>query len=109
MTTLDEIGVYCDMFINGFRVPLHPFFIRVLKVYRLVPGQFSPHAWSFMSFFIYQCHKLGLNPRVRVFSSANAASFFLSSLKILPTRQMKKKRKRAKKILVKLLPNLEFV
>ncbi|KAK3019473.1 hypothetical protein RJ639_005157 [Escallonia herrerae] len=67
MTTLDEIGVYWDMYINGFRVPLHPFFIRVLKVYGLAPGQFSPHAWHFMSFFIYQCHKLGLNPRVRVF------------------------------------------
>ncbi|KAK3005032.1 hypothetical protein RJ639_016771 [Escallonia herrerae] len=67
MTTIDEIGVYWDMFINGFRVPLHPFFIRVLKVYGLAPGQFSPHAWHFMSFFIYQCYKLGLNPRVRVF------------------------------------------
>ncbi|KAK3027137.1 hypothetical protein RJ639_042431 [Escallonia herrerae] len=67
MTTIDEIGVYWDMFINGFRVPLHPFFIRVLKVYGLAPGQFSPHAWRFMSFFIYQCYKLGLNPRVRVF------------------------------------------
>ncbi|KAK3006397.1 hypothetical protein RJ639_016147 [Escallonia herrerae] len=64
MTTLDEIGVYCDMFINGFRVPFHPFFIRVLKVYGLAPGQFSPHAWLFMSFFIYQCHKLGLNPKL---------------------------------------------
>ncbi|KAK3004357.1 hypothetical protein RJ639_018143 [Escallonia herrerae] len=63
MTTLDEIGVYWDMFINGFKVPIHPFFIRVLKVYGLAPGQFSPHAWRFMSFFIYQCHKLGLNPR----------------------------------------------
>ncbi|KAK3040980.1 hypothetical protein RJ639_029090 [Escallonia herrerae] len=58
MTTLDEIGVYWDMFINGFRVPLHPFFIKVLKVYGLSPGQFSPHAWRFMSFFIYHCHKL---------------------------------------------------
>ncbi|KAK3020726.1 hypothetical protein RJ639_046010 [Escallonia herrerae] len=67
ITTLDEIGVYWDMFINGFRVSLHPFFIRVLKVYGLAPGQFSPHAWRFMSFFIYQCHKLGLNPRLRVF------------------------------------------
>ncbi|KAK2999962.1 hypothetical protein RJ639_024087 [Escallonia herrerae] len=67
MTTLDEIGVYWDMFINGFRVPIHPFFIRVLKVYGLAPCQFSPHAWRFMSFFIYQCHKLGLNLRVRVF------------------------------------------
>ncbi|KAK3005049.1 hypothetical protein RJ639_015946 [Escallonia herrerae] len=67
MTTIDEIGVYWDMFINGFRVPLHHFFIKVLNAYGLVPGQFSPHAWCFMSFFIYQCHKLGLNPRVRVF------------------------------------------
>ncbi|KAK3024719.1 hypothetical protein RJ639_044156 [Escallonia herrerae] len=63
MTTIDEIGVYWDMFINGFRVPLHPFFIKVLNAYGLAPGQFSPHAWRFMSFFIYQCHKLGLNPR----------------------------------------------
>ncbi|KAK3018084.1 hypothetical protein RJ639_003373 [Escallonia herrerae] len=67
MTTIDEIGVYWDMFINGFRVSLHPFFIKVLNAYGLAPGQFSPHAWHFMSFFIYQCHKLGLNPRVRVF------------------------------------------
>ncbi|KAK3012295.1 hypothetical protein RJ639_012843 [Escallonia herrerae] len=67
MATIDEIGVYWDMFINGFRVPLHPFFISVLNIYGLAPGQFSPHAWQFMSFFIYQCHKLGLRPRVRVF------------------------------------------
>ncbi|KAK3007036.1 hypothetical protein RJ639_017331 [Escallonia herrerae] len=67
MTPIDEIGVYWDMFINGFRVPLHPFFIKVFNAYGLAPGQFSPHAWRFMSFFIYQCHKLGLNPRVRVF------------------------------------------
>ncbi|KAK2998280.1 hypothetical protein RJ639_022953 [Escallonia herrerae] len=67
MATIDEIGVYWDMFINGFRVPLHPFFISVLNIYGLAPGQYSPHAWRFMSFFIYQCHKLGLRPRVRVF------------------------------------------
>ncbi|KAK3032261.1 hypothetical protein RJ639_037435 [Escallonia herrerae] len=64
MTTPDKIGVYWDMIINGFSVPLHPFFIRVLKVYELAPAKFSPHAWCFMSFFSYQCHKLGLNPRV---------------------------------------------
>ncbi|KAK3035515.1 hypothetical protein RJ639_033974 [Escallonia herrerae] len=63
VTTIDEIGVYWDMFINGFRVPLHPFFIKVLNAYGLAPGQFFPHAWHFMSFFIYQCHKLGLNPK----------------------------------------------
>ncbi|KAK3027681.1 hypothetical protein RJ639_041391 [Escallonia herrerae] len=67
MATIDEIGVYWDMFINGFRVPLHPFLISVLNIYGLAPGQFSSHAWRFMSFFIYQCHKLGLRPRVRVF------------------------------------------
>ncbi|KAK2996729.1 hypothetical protein RJ639_025520 [Escallonia herrerae] len=67
MATIDEIGVYWDMFINGFGVPLHPFFISVLNICGLAPGQFSPHAWRFMSFFIYQCHKLGLRPRVRVF------------------------------------------
>ncbi|KAK3033996.1 hypothetical protein RJ639_033281 [Escallonia herrerae] len=67
MATIDEIGVYWDMFINGFRVPLHPFFIRVLNIYGLAPGQFSPHAWRFMSFFHISMSKLGLRPRVRVF------------------------------------------
>ncbi|KAK3007236.1 hypothetical protein RJ639_015857 [Escallonia herrerae] len=67
MTTIDEIGVYLDMFINGFRVPLHPFFVKVLNAYGLAPGQLSPHAWRFMRFFIYQCHRLGLKPKVRVF------------------------------------------
>ncbi|KAK2999129.1 hypothetical protein RJ639_022923 [Escallonia herrerae] len=66
MTTIDKIGVYCDMFINGIRVPFHPFFVKVLNAYGLVPDQLSPHAWRFMSFFIYQCHRLGLKPRVRV-------------------------------------------
>ncbi|KAK3017176.1 hypothetical protein RJ639_006246 [Escallonia herrerae] len=47
MTTLNEIGVYLDMFTNGFRVPIHPFYISVLNVYGLAPGQFSPHAWRF--------------------------------------------------------------
>ncbi|KAK3033682.1 hypothetical protein RJ639_034561 [Escallonia herrerae] len=56
MTTIDEIGVYWDMFINGFRVPLHPFFVKVLNDDGLAPGQLSPHAWHFMSFFIYQCN-----------------------------------------------------
>ncbi|KAK3011797.1 hypothetical protein RJ639_011785 [Escallonia herrerae] len=50
MTIIDEIGVYWDMFINGFRVLLHPFFVKVLNAYGLVPGQLSPHAWCFMSF-----------------------------------------------------------
>ncbi|KAK3017026.1 hypothetical protein RJ639_006537 [Escallonia herrerae] len=54
MTTIDKIGVYWDMFINGFRVPLHPFFVKVLNAYGLSPGQLSPHAWRFMSFFIHQ-------------------------------------------------------
>ncbi|KAK3005160.1 hypothetical protein RJ639_017166 [Escallonia herrerae] len=62
MTTIDEIGVYWDMFVNGFRVPLHPFSIKVLNAYGLAPNQFSPHAWRFISFFIYQCHKLGDPP-----------------------------------------------
>ncbi|KAK3014442.1 hypothetical protein RJ639_010087 [Escallonia herrerae] len=66
MVTIDEIGVYWDMFLNGVRVPLHPFFIKVLNAYSLAPGQLSPHAWRFLSFFIYQCHKLGLRPRVKV-------------------------------------------
>ncbi|KAK3009557.1 hypothetical protein RJ639_013787 [Escallonia herrerae] len=63
MTTIDDIGVYWDMFINGFRVPLCPFFIKVLNAYGLAPGQFLPHAWRFISFFIYQCYRLGLRPR----------------------------------------------
>ncbi|KAK3017871.1 hypothetical protein RJ639_004167 [Escallonia herrerae] len=67
MTTLNEIGVYYDTFVNGFRVPIHPFFIRVLNAYSLAPGQLSPHAWRFIPFFIYQCHRLGLQPRLRVF------------------------------------------
>ncbi|KAK3008072.1 hypothetical protein RJ639_013515 [Escallonia herrerae] len=67
MTTLKEIGVYYDTFVNGFRVPIHPFFIRVLNAYSLMPGQLSSHAWCFISFFIYQCHRLGLQPRLRVF------------------------------------------
>ncbi|KAK2998415.1 hypothetical protein RJ639_024009 [Escallonia herrerae] len=65
MTAIDKISVYWDMFINGFRVPLHPFFIKVFNAYGLAPGQFSPHAWSFISFFIYQCYKLGLRARIR--------------------------------------------
>ncbi|KAK3017079.1 hypothetical protein RJ639_007010 [Escallonia herrerae] len=47
MTTIDEIGVYWDMFINGFRVPLHPFFIRVLKCYKL--GLNPKVGWYFLS------------------------------------------------------------
>ncbi|KAK2997609.1 hypothetical protein RJ639_026557 [Escallonia herrerae] len=67
MSTLNEIGVYYDTFVNGFRVPIHPFFIRVLNAYGLAPGQISLHAWHFISFFIFQCHRLDLQPRLRVF------------------------------------------
>ncbi|KAK3043076.1 hypothetical protein RJ639_001191 [Escallonia herrerae] len=49
MTIIDEIGVYGDMFINGFTVPLHLFFIEVLNAYGLALGQFSPHAWRFIN------------------------------------------------------------
>ncbi|KAK3019001.1 hypothetical protein RJ639_003609 [Escallonia herrerae] len=70
--TIDEISVYWEMFINGFKVSLHPFFIKVLNAYGLAPGQFLPHAWHFISFFIYQCYKLGLRPRIRVFRTCKA-------------------------------------
>ncbi|KAK3024360.1 hypothetical protein RJ639_043686 [Escallonia herrerae] len=46
-------------------VPLHPFFRKMRNMYDLAPGQLSPHAWQFMSFFIYQRHKLGVEPRAR--------------------------------------------
>ncbi|KAK3041149.1 hypothetical protein RJ639_028628 [Escallonia herrerae] len=43
MMTIDEIGVYYDRFINGFRVSIHPFFLRKLNAYGLALDQFSPH------------------------------------------------------------------
>ncbi|KAK2998288.1 hypothetical protein RJ639_024612 [Escallonia herrerae] len=102
MTAIDKISVYWDMFLNGFRVPLHPFFIKVLNAYGLAPGQFSPYAWSFISFFIYQCYKLGLRPRIRVFRL-----FFLLYVLYLGKwfgfRISTKRKKRAKMIMLNAL------
>ncbi|KAK3017999.1 hypothetical protein RJ639_004375 [Escallonia herrerae] len=65
MTTLNEIGFTMTHLLMGLGCQYILFFIKVLNAYGLVPGQLSPHAWRFISFFIYQCHRLGLQPRLR--------------------------------------------
>ncbi|KAL2497684.1 Uncharacterized protein Adt_23234 [Abeliophyllum distichum] len=41
-------ALHLNAFVNGMRLPLHPMFRRILKVYDLAPTQVSPNGWSQM-------------------------------------------------------------
>jgi hypothetical protein len=49
------------------RVPLHPFYSKLLRHYGLAPSQLTPNSWRFMAAFIVLCSDAGLKPRLLVF------------------------------------------
>jgi hypothetical protein len=51
----------------GMRVPLHPFYSKLLRHYGLAPSQLTPNSWRFKAAFIVLCSDAGLMPGLSVF------------------------------------------
>ncbi|TVU07317.1 hypothetical protein EJB05_47367, partial [Eragrostis curvula] len=61
------ICVYEDALDAGMRLPLHPFYSKLLRHYGLAPSQLTPNAWRYMAAFVVLCSDLGHKPRLSVF------------------------------------------
>ncbi|KAL6841144.1 hypothetical protein ACP4OV_029113 [Aristida adscensionis] len=61
------ISVYAAALEAGLRFPLHNFYVRLLRHYRLAPSQLAPNSWSYMAAFVILCQDAGVEPLVSVF------------------------------------------
>ncbi|TVU07212.1 hypothetical protein EJB05_47257, partial [Eragrostis curvula] len=59
--------VYAAALEAGMRFPLHGFYIKVLRHYRLAPSQLAPNSWTYMAAFVRLCEDAGVEPLVSVF------------------------------------------
>ncbi|KAL6839757.1 hypothetical protein ACP4OV_030445 [Aristida adscensionis] len=68
------VCVYEDALAAGMRVPLHPFYAKLLRHYGLAPAQLTPSAWRHAAAFVVLCSDAGLpKPRLAVFRRLFAA------------------------------------
>ncbi|KAF8666067.1 hypothetical protein HU200_053773 [Digitaria exilis] len=51
----------------GLRFPLHDFYARLLRHFRLAPSQLTPNAWCYMAAFVLRCKEAGVEPLVSAF------------------------------------------
>ena len=63
----DALCVYCDALDAGLRFPLHDFYLKLLRHYRLAPSQLVPNAWKYMAAFVLRCKDAGVEPLVSTF------------------------------------------
>ncbi|KAL6842265.1 hypothetical protein ACP4OV_027913 [Aristida adscensionis] len=66
---LRAISVYAAALEAGQRFPLHEFYCKVLRHYRLAPSQLAPNAWAYMAAFVLLCERAGVEPLLSVFRS----------------------------------------
>ncbi|RLM64425.1 hypothetical protein C2845_PM16G01710 [Panicum miliaceum] len=59
--------VYSATLETGLRFPLHGFYARVLRHYRLAPSQLAPNAWSYLAAYVLRCKDAGVEPLVSAF------------------------------------------
>ncbi|KAK2991294.1 hypothetical protein RJ640_024559 [Escallonia rubra] len=66
-----ETGIYEEQVKSGYRLPLHPFFLRFFEHYRMAPGQLVPNGWRKLAGLIYLVqtsgYKLDATDFMRVF------------------------------------------
>ncbi|KAF8650234.1 hypothetical protein HU200_063989 [Digitaria exilis] len=60
----NTICVYAAALDAGLRFPLHDFYARLLRHFRLAPSQLTPNAWSYMAAFVLRCKEAGVEPLV---------------------------------------------
>ncbi|KAK1392679.1 hypothetical protein POM88_011735 [Heracleum sosnowskyi] len=61
------IRMYKETFHSGFRLPPHPFVLRLLAEVKICPTQLMPNGWRFIYCFLAQCMKHRVEPSVSVF------------------------------------------
>lgn len=61
------VCVYTAALEAGMRLPLHGFYLKLLRHYRLAPSQLTPNSWAYMAAFVLLCEDAGVEPRVSVF------------------------------------------
>ncbi|GJN24277.1 hypothetical protein PR202_gb12010 [Eleusine coracana subsp. coracana] len=59
----NAIVVYADALDAGMRLPLHPFYAKLLRHYGLAPSQLVPNSWRrYMAAFVLLCDDAGVEP-----------------------------------------------
>ena len=59
--------MYLASFRKGFRLPINPFFIEVLRTYKIPLSNVAPNGWRVLSAFAFFCHEMGMPPTVELF------------------------------------------
>ncbi|GAB2266260.1 hypothetical protein Dimus_037878 [Dionaea muscipula] len=62
------LAIHLDHFRAGLRIPFHPFFVRVLNTYNLLPAHLSPMSIAQIIAFIIICRENSINPSMELFS-----------------------------------------
>ena len=62
-----EITVYLASFRKGFRLPINPFFVEVLRAYKVPLSNVAPNEWRVLSAFAFFCYEMGMPPTVELF------------------------------------------
>ncbi|CAD6264225.1 unnamed protein product [Miscanthus lutarioriparius] len=63
----NALCIYSDALEAGLRFPLHDFYLKLLRHYRLAPSQLAPNAWKYMAAFVLRCKDAGVQPLVSAF------------------------------------------
>jgi hypothetical protein len=63
----NKMCVYAAALDAGLRFPLHGFYARVLRHYRLAPSQLTPNTWSYLAAFVLLCQDACVEPLVSAF------------------------------------------
>ncbi|CAH9126901.1 unnamed protein product [Cuscuta epithymum] len=59
--------VHLDSIKSGLQFPLHQFYLDFFHRYQVVPAQFMPNSFRFISAFIAWCSDMGVDPSLDLF------------------------------------------
>lgn len=63
----DEVVVFKEFFLAGFRFPAHPLVLGVLKRFKLRFHQLNPSCFTKLSVYVWACHSQGVEPDLEGF------------------------------------------
>ncbi|URD74217.1 Putative gypsy type transposon [Musa troglodytarum] len=53
----------------GLRLPLHPFIVSCISLWRILPSQITPNSWRYLVAFLGECHYANIVPTRNLFLS----------------------------------------
>ena len=62
-----SFGLYVDHLKVEFRLPLHPFFLKIFELYHMVPGQLTSNSIQTICVFVVMCHIVDIEPTTSLF------------------------------------------